>query len=217
MPPAVPGQIVATIQKFLTEIFQFVMDGDHNYFKHINQEWTNSWFDSFMPYITDFRKAGLWILLGLAIMIYKKRLKIIPILIGCIIAVGLSDVFAARVVKPLVQRGRPEVTEKNVRLLVPSQKSYGFPSNHAANTFAAGFFLAAAYPSMGLIAIAIAIIVSYSRVYVGVHFPLDVIFGGLIGLIFAALVYQFYVLYLSLIDPIKEAPVEPKSWEKRKI
>jgi undecaprenyl-diphosphatase len=209
--------VVGTLQNFFKEIFQFVMDGDHNYFVHINQEWTNSWFDSFMPYITDFKKAGIWIILAVAIMIHKKRLKIIPILIGCIIAVGLSDIFAARVVKPFVQRGRPEVAEKNVRLLVPSQKSYSFPSNHASNTFAAAFFLLAAYPGMGLVALAVAIVVSYSRVYVGVHFPLDVVFGGLIGFFFAALVYRFYVLYLTLIDPIKEAPVAPKSWEKRKV
>lgn len=208
---------VELVKNLFTQISQFVIDGDHNYFTHINQEWTNSWFDSFMPYITDFKKAGIWIILALAIMIYKKRLKVIPILIGCVIAIGLSDIVAARLIKPIVQRARPEMNDKNVRLLVPSQKSYGFPSNHAANTFAAGFFLMAAYPAMGIVALIVALVISYSRVYVGVHYPLDVIGGGLLGLIFAALIYRFYVLYLALIDPIKEAPVAPKSWEKRKV
>jgi len=203
------------VQKVFQSALEFFVEGDHNYFRHINLEWTNSWFDNLMPYITDFHKSGPWLLLTVAYMIHKKRLKIVPILIGCVIAVGLSDVCAARLIKPLAHRARPEFTEKNVRLLVPSQKSFGFPSNHAANTFAAGFFLLAAYPGMGILGIIIAVLVSYSRVYVGVHYPLDVIFGGFLGFFCAVFVYRFYILYLLMMDPLKRAPPEPEAWKKR--
>ena len=57
-------------------MLQFVLDGDHNYFVHINQEWTNTWFDSFMPFITEPSKVRpLDSRLALVYMLYKKRRK----------------------------------------------------------------------------------------------------------------------------------------------
>ena len=60
------------------------------------------------------------------------------------------------------------------------------------------FFCLATFPSVGFVAILIAIVVSYSRVYVGVHFPLDVVCGGILGLLCATLIYRFYVLLFTL-------------------
>jgi undecaprenyl-diphosphatase len=207
--------VISLIFNLLHQAEQFVIDGDHNYFFHINQQWTNSWFDSFMPFITDPHRAWPFVAIGILYMVYKKKIKVVPILLGCIISIALSDIVAARVIKPLVHRERPEASEKQIRLLVPHQGSFGFPSNHAANMFAAATFLTCTFPSIGLITIAAAIVVAYSRVYVGVHYPLDVFCGGLLGTIIALVIYRIYILLRDTVDPIKDEKTEPKSWEKK--
>ena len=199
----------------LIQLTQFLNSIDTEWFQYINQKYTGSWFDSFMPFMSDFHRAGPFIVIALLIMFYKKRANMIPILLGCVLAVGLSDVTAARIVKPLVQRTRPEFNIKTTRLLVPSQASFSFPSNHAANTFAAATFLLCTFPSMGLVALLVAFIVAYSRVYVGVHYPFDVMGGALLGMICAVIVFKFYLIFFNLADPLRKESIEPHAWKRR--
>jgi undecaprenyl-diphosphatase len=132
-------------------------------------------------------------LLAILIVIWKKRWNTILVLIGCIMAVGLADLTAARVLKPYFQRPRPQATEPHIRLLVPSQGSYSFPSNHAANMFAAATFFSFTVPIVGLIGTLAAFLVAYSRVYVGVHYPLDVLAGAVLGIFWAVVIFKAYV------------------------
>lgn len=99
------------------------------------------------------------------------------------VAVGLADLLAAGVLKPWVDRLRPCFALCDIRLLVPRQShSPSFPSNHAANCFAAAAVLSSLGRGVARISFLLAALVALSRVYLGVHYPLDVVAGALLGL-----------------------------------
>ena len=112
------------------------------------------------------------------------------------LSMGLSDLVAYRAVKVFVQRERPEVAGVSTILRTHSHSGYSFPSNHAANNFALARTVQVIVPGYALAAYTFATIVAFSRVYVGVHYPLDVAGGALIGLICASLV-NWLVAYFT--------------------
>jgi undecaprenyl-diphosphatase len=134
-----------------------------------------------------FSSEPFWaIILGVVLLIVHLRrnmlgIRFIWLALG---ALGLSDLFAYRVLKPFVARLRPcyEFT-KSVRLVpVGCGSDYGFPSNHAANSMAiATIAICLLGRKTGGSIFLIALVIGFSRVYLGVHFPGDVICGFLVG------------------------------------
>ena len=96
-----------------------------------------------------------------------------------VVAVAAADQLVVNGIKPRFDRKRPGDMLAGTRQLVDAHDS-SFPSAHAANTFAAATVLAGRFRRM-LPILAIPLVVSYSRVYVGVHYPLDVVAGGAVG------------------------------------
>ena len=129
------------------------------------------------------RKSWAWVLLGIAL---------------CFL---LADQISNNVIKDGVQRLRPCYALENVRMFHTGRGgSYGFVSSHAANAFAVAMFLSFtyggrkkiqghSYPWMPYILMLWAVIVGYSRVYLGKHYPGDVVCGALLGLGLGAIVY----------------------------
>jgi len=117
-----------------------------------------------------YRLAGLWCVLTAAA------------------AVGLADVTVARLLKPLFCRVRPCWAMEGVRLLVVQGNTASFPSSHAANAFAFATVVLYYYKRAGAALLAVALAVGYSRVYVGVHYPSDVVAGALWGVFVATTV-----------------------------
>ena len=110
-----------------------------------------------------------------------------------LIAVGLSDFVSASILKPYFERLRPSHSEiEGLILLVNKGGKYGFVSSHAANIFAASTILSFFYNNKKKLCLTIALLVSFSRIYVGVHFPGDVIFGGTLGYLIAIITITFY-------------------------
>ena len=102
-----------------------------------------------------------------------------------VIAIALAD-FAATALKAIVDRPRPFLRYPDTNVLVPRPHDGSFPSGHAATSFAAATILSFAFPKATPAFLVVAAAVAFSRVYVGVHYPLDVIGGAVLGALVAA-------------------------------
>lgn len=142
----------------------------------------NAVFDWLMPILSDDGKFKIpFLLLFLALLVFgRSRARTAALLVIPLIA--LSDQASSNLLKHSVQRVRPCHVLENVHLQAGCSDSYSMPSSHAANSGAAAFHFSFFYPALapGLVLLALAI--GYSRVYVGVHYPGDVLVGLMVGL-----------------------------------
>lgn len=105
-------------------------------------------------------------------------------LVLTVVAVALAD-WSAAGIKALVDRPRPPLRYPEPKTLVPVPHDASFPSGHAATSFAAATMLSLAFPRFAPALLLLAAAVAFSRVYVGVHYPLDVIGGAALGALIA--------------------------------
>jgi undecaprenyl-diphosphatase len=101
-----------------------------------------------------------------------------------LIAVALSD-WSAAGIKALVDRERPPLRYAEPKTLVRVPHDPSFPSGHAATSFAAATMLSFAFPRFAPALLVLAAAVAFSRVYVGVHYPLDILGGAVLGSLMA--------------------------------
>jgi membrane-associated phospholipid phosphatase len=171
-------------------------------FIFINQGLSNQLFDWIMPVITDWDKTiigRLLVIVGLILILWKgeknKRI-LVPLLFLTIL---FTDQLSSSLIKHLVQRPRPchiiggTYVMENLRLLVPCGAGFSFPSSHAANSFAVSTLLTIYYPKFSWVFIVFALLVSFSRIYVGVHYPIDVVGGAATGIICSLLLYLVWL------------------------
>jgi len=98
-----------------------------------------------------------------------------------LLSVGVADLVSVRVVKPAVDRARPCHSLASVRAPLGCGPGKSFPSAHAADTAAAAAVISWAAPALTPVALAIAALVGISRVYLGMHYPSDVVAGWVLG------------------------------------
>ena len=169
---------------------------DRYLFELFNQTLSFSLFDTWMPYITDLHKQPGFTKITLPILIiawiWQSRAEAIKAIVMLALCIGCVDVLCYRVLKPTFKRERPPAVEKTIKLRTQRFSGYSFPSNHAANNFAGATVLAYFYPPYAIAFYGVAALVAYSRVYVGVHYPFDVMVGGLLGW-FVALCFIFII------------------------
>jgi len=158
---------------------------DITLFRLINGQGHNYFLDWFMPFMTDLKnfRYVLPVLVVWVLVREKKAGIVFLVFIGLTLAI--TDPFSSRLLKDWVGRVRPCHVLEEVRLLTDCNTSYSFPSSHAVNIFAAAFFLSQPLKKLSPLFFGIAGIVGYSRIYIGIHYPLDVIGGAAIGLLIA--------------------------------
>ncbi|NLG16865.1 MAG: phosphatase PAP2 family protein [Fibrobacter sp.] len=180
---------------------EFLLSLDRYLFLFLNTQFSNPILDFFFVTITE---ARFWIIpafLGAAFFIGFQKKKALIVIGLALITVALTDPISARIIKPLAGRLRPchpDVLLEGGNFLLGLKKSFSFPSSHSMNIFAQATLLSLFYPRKSIWFFIFASIIGFSRIYVGVHYPGDVIFGALFGIIIACGVFYSFRFVLLL-------------------
>jgi undecaprenyl-diphosphatase len=155
---------------------------DEPLFRALNQPLAG-WLDALWVLASDRTFGAVLGVLAAALLVARFQRRAAPALLQLGLAVGLTDLLGARVLKPLVGRTRPSfaLPPEAVRVLAPAADVGSMPSLHAANAFAAATVVALLVPRAGWVAFPIAALIALSRVGVGVHWPSDILAGALGG------------------------------------
>ena len=140
--------------------------------------------DAVLPYFTHLGQVGaLWLIVGFALVISKKYRSWGIALLAAVAAVGL---FNEVILKAIVARPRPFVDDPTIALLVSPPSGFSFPSGHAGTSFAAATVIAFMPIKKGWKALAwvVAVLLAFSRLYLQVHYPTDVLAGAVFGLVY---------------------------------
>ena len=141
--------------------------------------------------------AALWFILAF-VMTCSKNWRSTGIAV--IVAIAMAYIVTDLLLKPLVDRPRPfEVLD--LTLIVDPPTTASFPSGHTASSFAAAACILLKDRRAGIAAVAFACLVGLSRIYLGVHWPTDVIAGAIVGILCAfAATYLVGLLYHPIIE-----------------
>ncbi len=180
--------------------WQQLVQWDQRLFEKINGDWANPVFDTVMPFL---RNSNHWIPLYLFVFVFvllNFKIKGVWWFVFFLITVALTDMTGTYVFKHEFERLRPcsdPDFANQVRLLVKHcAGGYGFISNHAANHFGMAAFFFVTFRHLlrkwAFLALFWAASIAYAQVYVGVHYPLDVVCGALLGLAFGITTGTFF-------------------------
>ena len=162
---------------------------DRQLFYFLNVTCANGLTDLAMPQITSDWNLRIGYAIVMILILWKGNRKSRWLVLGSVIALAVSDLTASALIKPLAGRPRPCHTLTDIHLLVNCGAGLSMPSSHAANAFAQWAFWSQFATKYRWPLLVIAFLVAVSRVFVGVHYPGDVLIGSLVGLLVGALVY----------------------------
>ena len=176
-------------------MLETLLNLDGGFLLFLQESVRNPMLDSFMKFITALGNGGMiWIGATILLLIPKKTRKI-----GMMSAVALlgSLIINNNIIKNIVQRPRPFVTFTDLQIIIPTPSEYSFPSGHTSSSFAAAAVFYRHLPKkLGLPSVILAGLIGFSRLYVGVHYPTDVIAGVIMGILLSYLA-EFLVNLLS--------------------
>lgn len=158
----------------ITDIELHILDLIHNYL-------SCSFLDYLMPKITFLGNIGLiWICIATLMLSIKKYRKT-----GVTLSIGLFGgvITGNLILKNIIRRERPCWINNSIQMLVDIPQDYSFPSGHTLSSFMAASVIMHADKKLGIIAYIIASLIAFSRLYLYVHFPTDVIAGIFLGTI----------------------------------
>lgn len=174
-------------------MFQFLLELDSSILIWIQDMIRSELLTPVMIFITTLGNGGaFWILLSLGLLIPKKT-RIIGIMM--LLSLGITFIIDNVLLKNLVARIRPYEAVYGLERLVEKQKDFSFPSGHTGSSFSTAVIILLGMPKKyGIPAIVLAFLISFSRLYVGVHYPTDVLCGAVIGTVVAVVVYNIVEL-----------------------
>ncbi len=167
----------------------YILQVDQDILLWIQMNIRREYLNPFVKFITHLGDTGIiWILISTFLTI-KKTTRKTGILAWSSLAT--SFIIVNLFLKNIVARIRPYDYVNGLVSIIERQKDFSFPSGHASSSFAVAVILFLCFKNkFGNFALILAFLISLSRLYVGVHYPTDVIVGMLLGTISAVLVYQ---------------------------
>jgi undecaprenyl-diphosphatase len=193
---------------WFTSFINWLIEKDKALFLFINKQHTNAFFDWLMPIL---RESKTWIplyILLLAFASFKLKKKVWIWILSAAATILLSDQISSHIIKPFFARPRPCADidfAPQVRLLLDHcSGGFSFTSSHACNHFGIALFmmttLSAYLKNWKYAFLFWAVIICYAQVYVGVHYPLDVLFGAVLGILIGKLTGSFCLQKINKSD-----------------
>lgn len=141
--------------------------------------WRAPWLDTAMAALSDAGRRGfVWFVLAVIAAIFPARRAGA---LRLVLAVCVAFIAVDGVLKPLIGRDRPFLVLEGVQVISDRPTTSSLPSGHAASAFAGAVAAARIWPVARVPLLLLATLIAWSRVYVGVHFPFDVVAGALVG------------------------------------
>ncbi len=169
---------------------------DLSIFYFFNHTLSNGVFDKFFSIITNVNNWYIAYVILLLISFIKGGTKGKLAVLGVILLIVVTDQLGYKLLKEYFQRIRPCGALSDVITPLGCTGSFSFPSNHALNNFAAAVFFYRLYPNLKYPLFITASLIAISRVYLGLHYPSDILGGAIIGSAFGYL-FASIVLYID--------------------
>ncbi len=147
--------------------------------------------DNIMIFFTHLGSGGvIWIIIA-AILIFNRRTRKCGLCV--ILSLVLCLVIGNMLLKNIVCRPRPCWIDESIKMLIPVPKDYSFPSGHTFSSFASATAILKNNRKYGIAAFVLAAIISFSRMYLFVHFPTDIIAGIIMGVLCGSISYKIII------------------------
>ncbi len=176
------------MQKFSNRL----VAADNLIFNYFHSKLKNRLIDKFFIFITHL--GGLHFLTLLTLFIIFLKPKVSPMLGWELAAVLISSHLFVHVLKRLINRKRPCKRLADAKYLIEPFEPYSFPSGHTTAIFAAAASLSFALTQLSILFFSIALAVGISRIYLGVHYPSDVLIGIIIAFIFSVSIHNLFII-----------------------
>jgi undecaprenyl-diphosphatase len=171
----------------------------------LNKKFRYTLLDKIMPLITALCNGGLvWIIISIY-MISKEDYKIEGYMI--ITSLVVTTIIGEGIIKHIIKRTRPFIDLIENKLLISKPITYSFPSGHTASSFAAAGIFLAMDNKFSILVVILASLIAFSRIYLNVHYPTDVVTGVILGILCSRLVITIF--NNGIIDYLKFAYDHP--------
>ncbi len=161
----------------------------------INIEFANPVTDFIMPIITADINLRVSYAVVMLLLLWKGSPKVRWMVLFSVITMLIADQLSSNFLKELFQRPRPCQIMSDLRLLVDCGAGYSMPSSHAVNSFAQAALFGTLVPKSRWYLIILAFMIAISRVFVGVHYPGDILAGAILGVFIGLLMVLMFILF----------------------
>ncbi|HAT4339823.1 TPA: phosphatase PAP2 family protein [Clostridium perfringens] len=179
----------------------FIQNIDINILYFIQNNIQNKFLNPIMIFFTSLGNLGfIWIAISILLIISKKYRKIGLLTLAVLI---VNTLLGEGILKYIIERPRPFATYEGLHIIIPKPSSYSMPSGHTSASFAAAFMLAYYFKNIRVYIYSLASLIAFSRIYLLVHYPSDVLTGALLGYLSFLIVRKSYSLIKNKEDQRK--------------